>query len=161
LLALLLLQTQILADAFADQRKCRKQERPSPGEPAGKTKANEQCRQEKPDPGEEIARCPLDAGFFLAATIPLCRPRQPSSASACGNCPVNACGIRLTFAPHERQNFDPSISAAQFGQYTFVSSPQNRQDLQDFYRIFRIGLNPEKSCKSCLNFHRFRASLAP
>ena len=41
---------------------------------------------------------------------------------ASGNRPVKAWGTRLTFAPHERQNFTPSIVSAHCGQYIDTSS---------------------------------------
>jgi hypothetical protein len=64
---------------------------------------------------------------MLGGLLPLrlrCRPPDSSTSSAgpVGNLPDSACGTRLTFAPQARQNFAPSIGAAQFGQYTFVSS---------------------------------------
>src|SRR5260370_35726840 len=49
---------------------------------------------------------------------------RPSFAGAVGNCPLSACGIRLMFAPHERQKLAPStFCVAHLGQNIFPGSP--------------------------------------
>jgi len=45
-----------------------------------------------------------------------------SGSEVCGNWPLNACGTRLTFAPHDRQKLAPSrFCVAHFGQNIYFS----------------------------------------
>ena len=65
-----------------------------------------------------VIPCEKSAGSAFA--IPLRRLRLRPS----GSWPVSACGTRLRFAPHVRQNFPSSLFCdAQFGQYIGVHSP--------------------------------------
>jgi hypothetical protein len=68
------------------------------------------------------------------------------SGGAGGKLPVSACGTKLTFAPHLRQNFIPSTGAAQFGQYIFDPPQAISLDARDYTPDPANWFNQQSSC---------------
>jgi hypothetical protein len=77
--------------------------------PAGANPRAANETNKKPSPVKKLLTAPSMLGGFLSSRRlslkrPLCLRCIPT-APLLGNCPSNACEIRLTLAPHERQYF--------------------------------------------------------